>query len=30
LTAEDVLPEELEANQDVIVEEPPPPMGGGN
>jgi thiosulfate/3-mercaptopyruvate sulfurtransferase len=28
LTADDVLPEELEANKDVIVEEPPPPMGG--
>jgi hypothetical protein len=30
LTADDVLPEELEANKDVIVEELPPPMGGGN
>lgn len=30
LTAEDVLPEELEANQGVIVEEVPPAMGGGN
>jgi thiosulfate/3-mercaptopyruvate sulfurtransferase len=29
LTADDVLPEELEANKDVIVEEPPPTMGGG-
>jgi thiosulfate/3-mercaptopyruvate sulfurtransferase len=29
LTADDVLPEELEANKDVIVEEPPS-MGGGN
>jgi thiosulfate/3-mercaptopyruvate sulfurtransferase len=30
LTADDVLPEELEANQDVIVDEIPPPLGGGN
>jgi len=30
LTADDVLPEELEANQDVIVEEPPPALGVGN
>jgi hypothetical protein len=30
LTADDVLPEELEANKDVIVEEIPPSMGGGN
>jgi thiosulfate/3-mercaptopyruvate sulfurtransferase len=30
LTADDVLPEELEANKDVIVEEVPPAMGGGN
>ena len=29
LTAEDVLPEELEANKDVLVEEIPPAMGGG-
>jgi hypothetical protein len=28
LTADDVLPEELEANQDVLVEEPPPALGG--
>lgn len=30
LTAGDVLPEELEANKDVIVDEIPPTMGGGN
>jgi thiosulfate/3-mercaptopyruvate sulfurtransferase len=30
LTADDVLPEELDANQDVIVDEIPPPLGGGN
>jgi thiosulfate/3-mercaptopyruvate sulfurtransferase len=29
LTADDVLPEELEANQDVIIEEIPPSFGGG-
>jgi thiosulfate/3-mercaptopyruvate sulfurtransferase len=30
LTADDVLPEELEANQGVIVEDVPPSIGGGN
>ena len=30
LTSDDVLPEELEANKEVIVEEIPPPMGGSN
>jgi thiosulfate/3-mercaptopyruvate sulfurtransferase len=30
LSADDVRPEELEANQDVIVEEIPPAFGGGN
>ena len=29
LSADDVLPEELEANKDVIVEEIPPAIGGG-
>ena len=28
LTAEDLRPEEMEANKDVIVEEPPPSIGG--
>ena len=30
LTSDDVAPEELEANKDVIVQEVPPPMGGGS
>ncbi|MFN2182528.1 MAG: multiheme c-type cytochrome [Anaerolineae bacterium] len=30
LSADDLLPEELEANKDVIVEEIPPAIGGGN
>jgi hypothetical protein len=30
LTADDVLPQELEANKDVIVEDVPPSIGGGN
>jgi thiosulfate/3-mercaptopyruvate sulfurtransferase len=30
LTADDVLPEELEANREVIVEDVPPPMGEGD
>ncbi len=30
LTADDVLPEELAANQGVVVDEIPPAMGGGN
>ena len=29
LTADDVLPEEMEANQEVIVDEVPPALGGG-
>jgi hypothetical protein len=30
LTADDVLPAELEANKGIIVEEIPPAIGGGN